>query len=440
MKEEKVLKKQLIKNMLWNLAAFSIIFSLFGIFLFIQVSNNMYQSADKELLNSKNRIGIMQNFNHQKEENTLIEREEIKGELAPPGERKQFRGENQGVNPRIIYVIRSEKGELKEEGNLQRMDEDLIASIHFDASTIDTIYRITLQGGYQYRGINYQSEQEGETVYVQMLINVDAEEMILHNFLITLAICFGTMILLSIGVSYMLSRHTLKPIVQSWEKQTEFVQNASHELRTPLTIIQAKQELLLEKPEQRIMDEAEQIHISLKETKRLGKLVTELMALARVDAEQEKLHKELINLDELIKEASIPYQDFAKAQQKEWMLELNFNNKIMADKGKLHQLLVILFDNSIKYTRPGDSIEIVTKLEGRNAIIEIKDTGIGISEETKNHMFERFYREDKARSRETGGSGLGLSIANYIVESHGGKIKAQHNEPNGTIVIVSLPT
>lgn len=187
------------------------------------------------------------------------------------------------------------------------------------------------------------------------------------------------------------------------------------------------------------MEEAEQIQISLKETKRLSKLVKDLMVLARADKSQNVLKKEKIDLDKTLKEIGIPYEDFAKAQQKIWKWNLQYEKDILLDRNKLHELMVILLDNSIKYTEIGDEIEISTYEREGKCVIEIKDTGIGISEETMKHMFERFYREDKARSRKTGGSGLGLSIADYLTKLQGGSIKAAHNEPKGTVLIVKLP-
>lgn len=426
MKEQKVIQKQLIKNMLLNLAAFTIIFSIFGIILYKQVSSSLYYSADKELKNSKNRYGIIQN---------IQPREEKPRQFFNNTEEKKIGV----VNPRIIYIVRNEEGEVLEENGLGKMDSEIADKITFDKSNLDNIYRVTLDGSYQYRAINIQIEKDGETVYIQMLVNVDGEEAILVSFSKTLVICIVAMIIISILASYLLSQYTLNPIVESWKKQTEFVQNASHELRTPLTIIQAKQELLLEHPNNKIMEEAEEIQISLQETRRLAKLIKDLMILARGDANKEILQKEKIALDEFLKEMAIPYEDFAEAQEKKWKFDLQFQKEIIVDRNKLHQLMVIILDNSIKYTEKGDEIEIATAEKEGKCIIEIKDTGIGVSDETIKHMFDRFYREDKARSRETGGSGLGLSIANYLVELHGGSIKASHNGDRGTIITIKLP-
>lgn len=121
-------------------------------------------------------------------------------------------------------------------------------------------------------------------------------------------------------------------------------------------------------------------------------------------------------------------------------LKANENKKIEieVDRIKISQLLIIILDNAIKYTSEKDKITIATYLKEGKCIIEITDTGIGISNEGLKHIFDRFYREDKARSRETGGTGLGLSIAKTIIEAHGGNIKIINNEPKGTSVIIKL--
>ena len=135
------------------------------------------------------------------------------------------------------------------------------------------------------------------------------------------------------------------------------------------------------------------------------------MDLARSDSNKYKLNKEEYNIDDLIKEVVKPYQDFAKLEGKKIILNLKYNKKINIDKNKIEEMLIILLDNAIKYTEKGDSI---------------------------TRVFDRFYREDKARSRQTGGTGLGLSIAHTIITKHKGTIKAMHNEPKGTIILVKL--
>ena len=166
---------------------------------------------------------------------------------------------------------------------------------------------------------------------------------------------------LSSFASLILSRKTLKPIQDTLRNQTEFVQNASHELRTPLTIIQAKQELLLQEPNAKIIDKSEDIMLTLNEAKRLSKLTKDLMVLLR--GSKINLNKEDVNIDEWINSIVIPYKDIAMAQNKELILNLKFNKDIGIDTNKIHQLLVILLDNAIKYTEEGDKISVNTSLK-----------------------------------------------------------------------------
>ena len=109
------------------------------------------------------------------------------------------------------------------------------------------------------------------------------------------------------------------------------------------------------------------------------------------------------------------------------------------DASKFYQIIVLLLDNALKYTEENDEIKIETYQKDNKVVIEVKDTGIGISDEGLTRVFERFYREDEARNRETGGTGLGLSLASYIVSAHDGTIKASHNTPKGTIFTIKLP-
>lgn len=319
-----------------------------------------------------------------------------------------------------------------------KMKVKYFTTIDFEPSNLKNIYSFRINDEYNYRGITFTQEQEGRTVYVQLLANVDGEVRTLQNMIGTMIIGTACIIAISVFASYILSKRTLKPIMEAYQKQTEFVQNASHELRTPLTIIQTKQELLLQEPNKKIIDKSEDIHLMLKETKRLTKLIKELMVLARADSNHLELKKEMTNIDQLIKEITVPYQDFAQVENKKIILDLQYHKEINIDRNKINELLIILLDNAIKYTLENGTITIKTYAEGGKCVLEVADDGIGISDEGLKHIFERFYREDKARSRQTGGNGLGLSIAHTIVTAHNGTIKIMHNEQKGTRVIVKI--
>lgn len=448
MKEEKVIKRQLRKNMILNLVAFAVIFSVLGIIIYSQFRISLYMSADEELLNVQNRMGIMRRIDT-KEMNTNVNEnsngnsvEKNIERIAPPDieeseKRMPPESENDSVNPRLIYVYRNESGKIIDDKSSEFNDKSF-KNIEFDKSNLDEVYEVTIDGQYKYRAINRKIEKNGETAYLQILINIDAENAIVDSFRTNLIVCIVVSMALSVVASYVLSRKTLKPIILSWNKQTEFVQNASHELRTPLTIIQAKQELLLDEPQAKIIDKVEEINTSINETRRMARLVKDLMQLAKADSNKVELYKEITDIDGLIKEVTKPFIEMAEVQNKKFNLDLKYGKSINIDKNKIHQVLVIILDNSLKYTEAGNEITVSTYEKDSKFVLDIKDTGIGISEDGIAHIFDRFYREDKARSRETGGSGLGLSIASHIVELHGGSIKAMHNGPKGTIIEIKL--
>lgn len=428
MSEWQLIRKQLLKNMLYNLVAFTILFSVFGITIFSTVKTFLYQSSTNELLNAKEHYNRMQILDTKPKP------------TAQPAQDKMNKEPKNNNNPRIIYIKRDINGNVINQEEMGSFYDNYIEQTKFDSSNLDKIVEVTVNNSYTYRSITFATTDEnGEEVYVQLLINIDSEKNILENFFSILSLGIVVTIILAIFASYILSKNTLKPIIDSWRKQTEFVQNASHELRTPLTIIQAKQELLLQEPESKIIDKSEDIRLTLNETKRLSKLTKDLMLLARADSNQIKLNKEEVDIDQLIREITVPYKDYAAMQEKTISLKLSYSNMITVDTEKIHQLLVILLDNAIKYTKEGEEIEVLTYSKDNKCVIEVRDTGIGISKQGKKHIFERFYREDKARSRKTGGTGLGLSIAYFIVESHGGTIKVEDNEPKGSVFIIKFP-
>ena len=405
MEEKKLIKKQLIKNMIYTFTVFTILVIIFDLLIYKRAEQLLYKEIDTELERFANLNEL---------DNKIIR-----------------------LNPRIIYIIRNFNGEIINEDSIGRLYDDY--NIEFDRTKLNTVYSIKVNSEYNYRGINIPVYTiSNELCYIQLIANVDGENESLSNLRSRLFSMSAIIITTSIIASYMLSKKTLKPIMQAWERQTEFVQNAAHELRTPLTIIQAKQQLLLEEPDSKIIDKSEDISLTINETRRLTKLVKELMILAMADSNQLKIKKETKNIDEVIRKITIPYMEYAKMQNKELIVELNCNREVNIDINKITQLMVILLDNAMKYTKEGEKITVQTHCKEGKCTIEVIDEGIGISDEQKKHIFERFYRADKARTRETGGTGLGLAIAQTIVKAHGGSIKVYNNEPKGTKFVVKI--
>lgn len=428
MNKRPVFRKQQLRFMLLNLLAFTVIFTIFGFIIFTQVQNTLYSETDNEL---------------RELQEILTREEEVEEFYAPrilPSNPLEQRT-RANLNPRIIMLNWNENGENINADQIGLLlYQNYFQDYNVDLDNLNTISTMTISGDYSFRYLLFEDRNIfGETFYTQLLVNVDAEQTIIANFGRLITLFSLLFILLSITASYYLSKKMMDPIVQSWNKQTEFVENASHELRTPLTVIQNKLEMLLTAPQDKIMHKFEHIALSLSETRRLSKLTSDLLTLARADSADTQLEKKQIEIDGFIAQASLPYQEIAESQEKIFRMELNAEINIQADEVRLHQLLVILLDNALKYTEAGDKILLKTYNAAQEFVLEVIDTGQGIKQENLQEVFERFYREDKARSRETGGTGLGLSIARWIVTSHSGTITAHRNEPQGTIIRVRLP-
>lgn len=426
MNEEKLIKHSLIKNMIFSFIVFTMLFLIFDLIIYNQISISLYKDIDKEL--------FLQIERYNREAN--VKKSETSAKTKNNKTKKEAK---KNPNPRIIEILRDENGNIINSETMSKAYQKYSNDIAFNKEQLLEIYTINLDGMYNYRGINFDiTDEEGNKEYVQLLANVDGEEKTLDNLLNTLILGTVVLITISIVASYILSKRMMAPIYKSYKKQTEFVENASHELRTPLTIVQAKQELLLQEPESKIIDKSEDINLTLKETRRLSKMIKELMDLARADSNKYVLEKERIDIDKLIEEVAKLYKEYAELENKKMELNLHYKKEINIDKNKISELMIILLDNAIKYTEENDTITISTYSKDGKCNIEVADTGIGISDEGLKRVFDRFYREDKARNRETGGTGLGLSIAHTIVTRHRGSIKAIHNSPRGTVFLVRI--
>lgn len=426
-----IFKKQQLKFMIFNLIAFTVIFTIFSIIIFGQVQNTLFSKTDEELLSFQE----MMTDNNPKGLRLPLKDGDLDRPIPNDERRKN------APNPRMIVMHWDNAGNIRNENEIGTLFyENYLTDYKLDKTTKDKITMTKISELYHFRYILFEDHNdEDEIAYTQLMINVDAEQTIISNFEKLFIIWSVIFIVLSISASFILSKKMMKPIIHSWNKQAEFVENASHELRTPLTIIQNKLELLLTAPQERISDRFENIALSLSETRRLSKLTSDLLTLARADSAETQIMKQSIHIDTFIRSVCTPYKEIAESQDKHFSLNCQSPFTIEADETRLHQLIVILVDNALKYTSENDSIRVKTYGEDQKVVIEVSDTGIGIKEENIQYIFDRFYREDKARTRETGGMGLGLSIAQWIVSMHNGTIHVISNQNKGTTFIVKLP-
>jgi len=228
---------------------------------------------------------------------------------------------------------------------------------------------------------------------------------------------------------------------QKLEKmRKEFVANVSHELKTPLTTIKSYTETLLDG----VIDNKELavsfLQVVDSETERMARLVRDLLQLSNLDFQQSNWNKNIVNVNKIIEKTMLKLE--VSVKNKDQQIQYNLSEdaiNIYADEDRIEQVFLNLLSNCIKYTPEGGKINIDIQEHEDMVELKIKDNGIGIPKEDLPRIFERFYRVDKARSRELGGTGLGLSIAQQIVESHEGTIEIFSEEGKGTEVVTKLP-
>lgn len=226
------------------------------------------------------------------------------------------------------------------------------------------------------------------------------------------------------------------------EKQrTEFVSNASHELKTPLSSIKLMADSIIQTPEIEMDYVREFLTDMNEEVERLNRIVNKLLSITKMDTLTENMSGtlELINLKDVVIGINKNLIPIAEMENKELVLSADEDILIMANKDILWQAVYNIVDNALKYTKEHGRVEISLLKEKKRAVITVKDDGVGISSDDLHRIFDRFYRVDKARSRETGGTGLGLSIAHSAIEFHNGSIEVSSELGSGSTFKIILP-
>ena len=242
-------------------------------------------------------------------------------------------------------------------------------------------------------------------------------------------------------VGWLLAGYAMRPIKHSYEQLQRFTADASHELRAPIAAILSNAQVGLLSP----LDDTAQLRQRLEnivtQSKYTSDLIANLLFLAR---HQGKLNPRDLNktdIVELLNSLGERYRTFAREKGLKFELDIpTASREIICDRDLLQQAIRNLLDNAIKYTTAGGTVALGLELKSRHVFITVRDTGIGIPEADLTHIFDRFYRVDKARTRQTGGFGLGLAIAQQIIQAHNGKITVKSEVKKGTTFQICLPS
>ena len=247
--------------------------------------------------------------------------------------------------------------------------------------------------------------------------------------LISALACVGC-ILLAWALVALFSRRAIKPLVENAIMQKQFITDAGHELKTPLTVISANMDVLALET-----GENEWIKSTQKQVSNMRGLVNEMIYLSRLDEEDAKLKREDVDLSKLVRETAEPFVGMAEFSGKAMALDVEDGLHTTGDGAALQRLASILCDNAVKYAPEGDTIRVALRRGKRGMTLSVEN-GLKqpMSQEQLSRLFERFYRTDESRNRESGGYGIGLSVARAIAEKHGGSIQARQTDGGKTIV------
>jgi signal transduction histidine kinase len=292
---------------------------------------------------------------------------------------------------------------------------------------------------YRYALVVPNQQGNGAVGVVLVGESVQAQEAAL-SLLLKLLLGIGGIALLGAGIGGLfLANRALDPARKAWTNQQRFIADASHELRTPLTLLRADAEVLLRGRERLDTDDAELLEDIVFEANRMARLSNNLLTLARLDNASIHREHEVVNLAELAQRGTRRVQALAEQNGITLKVEEIDSPFVIGDPLLLEQSLLVLLDNALKYGNTGGRVIVRTKVQDGQALLEVSDNGVGIDDEHLPHLGERFYRIDKARSREAGGTGLGLSIARGIAMNHGGTLSISSTPGQGTTVTLTLP-
>ena len=240
-------------------------------------------------------------------------------------------------------------------------------------------------------------------------------------------------------ISLFLSELATRPVEKAWEQQRQFVADASHELKTPLTVILANSGILLSHREDTVGAQVKWIEYIQEEARRMKGLVEDMLFLAKSDAARLPATRLPVDMSELTEGCLLPFESVAFEAGVTLESDIRPGLYVNGDEGQLRRLVYILLDNACKYAGSGGAVAVVLSRTSDRLKLTVRNTGPAIPPEHLEHLFERFYRSDSARTREAGGYGLGLAIAKAIVQSHRGQISVASSEAEGTVFTVLLP-
>lgn len=339
-----------------------------------------------------------------------------------------------GISPEMPFETRYFTVKLDSTGEVVSVDMDKIAAVN---ETTATTYAKEIFGSGTTKGFkgNYRyalSSSDGVTNVIFVDCTHDLETF--YSFLqASMLISLAGLVIVFILILFF-SRLIVKPVAETYQKQKQFITDANHELKTPLTVIGANCDLL-----EMESGENEWTHSIRNQVDKLTELTNKLVFLSRMDEENTNTIMTDFSLSEIASDTASAYSALALSQNKKFEADIAENVTVHGDIALIRELLTLLLDNAFKYSSGDGDIKLTVSTVGKNKVIKLSNMTDGVPQGILNKLFERFYRLDKSRNSQTGGHGIGLSVAKAITELHKGKITASSADGYTIVFTVTLP-
>ena len=328
--------------------------------------------------------------------------------------------------------------QVSNQGTLLSVSGDYfdLSDKHYLQEIIDAALRADSETGeLKDRDLRYLKSPSRRGITI-VFSDTTTERATMNHLLYSSLSIFLVAMVLFLGITILLSRWVIKPVADAWDQQRQFVADASHELKTPLSVIMANAELMQSED---IQEEDRKTYSGniLNVTYQMRTLVENMLEMARVDNGAVKMHFSQLDFSQLVTDAALSFQLLYGEKGMELQCSIPDEITVTGSEQHLYQVMDILLDNGLKYAKAGSTVRVTLSRSGHGCLLSVASSGDPISKEDLRNIFKRFYRADKARSR-NGSYGLGLSIAEAIVHAHKGKIWAQSDAGINTF-FVQLP-
>lgn len=425
-----------------NTAVLSVILTFIILFMYIFASYTLQQTSDEELMSmayqAKRFSGISYTVNSS-------DNPQLKQDFM-------FFEEKLSSSSIMLRIYDDDIKAIYNNGNFKINKKKLsdIAKSFYSVNSVAKKEINQKDGKYVFFNYKYQdvsvrictaatTNDNGELEIIIAAKNDDVEKSALTNLLYVMLLTGIVGLGLSVIGGYYIAGRSLIPIKDTMDSQRQFIADASHELRTPIAVVKTNLELVKSNEDNSVGSQMTWINYALGEADRMDKIVGELLLLSKADLKEVPINKEENDIIFLIRDTIEKLEPLANHKEQRIIFDSEEAEIISCvDTVRFTQLMVIIIDNAVKYSnKPGNIVVKVEKIKS-NAIITVKDSGMGIKEEDIDKVFTRFYRGDKSRTNREG-SGLGLAIARWVVKVHDGKIKLESEEGVGTTIGITIP-